>query len=378
MTTRPIRHAWLGALAVAACSSPEHSGEATSAPLIELEQIARIGAFAEGPEEYLFSEIYAVAVDSVSGEIYVADQGSGDIRVFDRKGSFVRRIGRPGNGPGEFDYVPAFDVHRDTVLAFDRTGLHLFSRSGAHLATYRYETPGAFPQPYQVVADQLGWKLRTFEFNAQDRSADMHHRLYRVDFDAMSVGDPIGEIAISEEQGIFFDQPQLGFVGDGFVVADGIDYAFTFVSGSTESPDTLRFPFEPIPVDASAYKEYARVQRERCEGSRDGARCLERAQDRIDTRTSRPIPPFRPVIGGFVGSRRGLLLVGRADVDPTPFVSGDLTHWDLVDLEGRLIGRVEFPVGFLPQWFGYGEVWGYERDDFGVPYVVGYRLERDQ
>jgi hypothetical protein len=59
-----------------------------------------IGA-ADGAEEELFTRISGVSRLS-SGEIAVAEMRPAEIRVFGPTGEFVRRIGRPGEGPGEF------------------------------------------------------------------------------------------------------------------------------------------------------------------------------------------------------------------------------------------------------------------------------------
>jgi hypothetical protein len=40
-----------------------------------------------------------------AGTIYVPDNGSGELRIFSRDGMFIRKIGRRGNGPGEFQQI---------------------------------------------------------------------------------------------------------------------------------------------------------------------------------------------------------------------------------------------------------------------------------
>lgn len=59
----------------------------------------RIGGADTGASS--FNEIRALAVDS-KGQIFVLDQQALEIRVFDQRGRFVQRIGRNGEGPGEF------------------------------------------------------------------------------------------------------------------------------------------------------------------------------------------------------------------------------------------------------------------------------------
>jgi hypothetical protein len=62
-----------------------------------------VGAL-EGSEEEHFTRIAGILRLS-TGEIAVAEMRPAEIRVFSAEGDFVRRIGRPGEGPGEFDQI---------------------------------------------------------------------------------------------------------------------------------------------------------------------------------------------------------------------------------------------------------------------------------
>ena len=65
----------------------------------------------------------------------VLDQIQGNVKVFDRSGSWMRSVSRPGDGPGEFRGVSDAVVIRDDMLivldvvhrrlsTFDSTGVH--------------------------------------------------------------------------------------------------------------------------------------------------------------------------------------------------------------------------------------------------------------
>jgi hypothetical protein len=51
-------------------------------------------------EELLFQHLTYLDVDEAEN-IYVADTKAGNILVFDKKGKFLRKIGKRGQGPGE-------------------------------------------------------------------------------------------------------------------------------------------------------------------------------------------------------------------------------------------------------------------------------------
>jgi len=67
---------------------------------LDLEEELRIGK--EGDEQTQFFRVMDVGVDP-SGNIYVVDARNFRVQVFAPSGSFLRTIGRKGQGPGEFE-----------------------------------------------------------------------------------------------------------------------------------------------------------------------------------------------------------------------------------------------------------------------------------
>lgn len=88
---------------------------------------------ATGDPDYEFGRITDLAVGS-DGWIYVFDGQARQVRIFDADGEALRRIGRPGSGPGEFgpgasmvvllpgDTVVVPDVLARRLTAFDADG----------------------------------------------------------------------------------------------------------------------------------------------------------------------------------------------------------------------------------------------------------------
>ena len=104
------------------------------------------------PKEYLFAGPQHISTDS-RYNIYVADENSAKIRVFDEKGTFVRYIGQRGQGPGEILEVTSMLVSpEDELLVADRMNRRItkFSLSGEYRVSY--------PMPEeQLVAP---WQIR--------------------------------------------------------------------------------------------------------------------------------------------------------------------------------------------------------------------------
>ena len=66
--------------------------------------VAEIGD--ESSEEYALTRVGGLALTS-GGHLVVSQPQEGRLRVYDREGSFIRYIGRKGEGPGEFRFYPS-------------------------------------------------------------------------------------------------------------------------------------------------------------------------------------------------------------------------------------------------------------------------------
>lgn len=107
-------------LVLGACQQQDVSSEASIARATELTltEVFRIGDETAG-DTVLFGDDLEVAVNS-RGQLFVTDEGVVDIRVFSDTGALMQRIGRAGEGPGEFESTPLVHVGvKDTVYALD-------------------------------------------------------------------------------------------------------------------------------------------------------------------------------------------------------------------------------------------------------------------
>jgi hypothetical protein len=77
----------------------------------------------DGDAPYLFAGIpdrgVTVLADDLVSVVDGGGTGTREIRLFDRRGRFVRSIGRGGEGPGEFGTIPSTHRHVSGVLAHD-------------------------------------------------------------------------------------------------------------------------------------------------------------------------------------------------------------------------------------------------------------------
>jgi hypothetical protein len=138
--------------------------------LVAEEPTLQIGAL-EGPAELQFTEVVG-AVRLRDGRIVVADRGSSELRIFGLDGVFLNRVGRRGEGPGEFrrlEYVGAF--HGDSLVTFDSAlrRVQVFGPEGEFARSYLVESPLETAMPDKVidVADSTVLAIRFIDFGSE-------------------------------------------------------------------------------------------------------------------------------------------------------------------------------------------------------------------
>jgi hypothetical protein len=113
-----------------------------------------IGAF-DGPEHYQLFDVRAAARQS-DGEIVLVDGGTRELRLYDRKGVYLRTLGRRGSGPGEFqepnqlliaadDSLLVWDDALARITRFDSAGEFIAVQSVDRGKIARAVAPPFFP-----------------------------------------------------------------------------------------------------------------------------------------------------------------------------------------------------------------------------------------
>lgn len=77
---------------------------------------------ADGPEDYMIGQL-AGMLRLEDGSILIGDAFAQNLRVFDSAGTFVRSVGRPGEGPGEFGRISnVLRTAGDSIVVLDGEG----------------------------------------------------------------------------------------------------------------------------------------------------------------------------------------------------------------------------------------------------------------
>ncbi|MEX1184341.1 MAG: 6-bladed beta-propeller, partial [Gemmatimonadota bacterium] len=119
------------------------------------DRLVRIGASDEGPAAV--GRIRSVIADE-DGNVYVADNIAGEIRVFDEAGMHVSSFGRKGEGPGEFKDLYSLAWLGSEIAAMDpgNARIGLFTRDGVWLEGIRHYPltgPGTLVRLHPLGAD---------------------------------------------------------------------------------------------------------------------------------------------------------------------------------------------------------------------------------
>ena len=147
-------------LAVLACGdsaqAPGAAGGAGAGPDVMLtlatEDVYTAGAM-EGEDWEIFGRIRSVAFDE-TGKLHILDAQARRVVVVGPDGSFLRTVGKPGEGPGEFSSLIGLVVQRDGKYAAINVGsIHLFDADGEFTGSVPADMATGMPLGAQGLPD---------------------------------------------------------------------------------------------------------------------------------------------------------------------------------------------------------------------------------
>ena len=377
---------------------PSDAVYATVAP----EPILSIGAV-EGPDEELFGRIASAARDG-AGNFIVADGQSGEIRVFDAGGTYLRTLGNSGEGPGEFRALAgAWPTAEGVIVAVDvrLDRITQFGPAGELLATATLKGPGEQPlispirlagsdallsrvqslnvpttvvqgtfsledaleglanplgnRPEFLVRHDLAGALidtvatvpgQATQISTQDRGANMSIMMIRVPFSAAPVAaaSTTGRVAVTT----------------------GRSYEFSLHSPGGTLERIVRLAEDP-PVRTDAHVE-AWVRG----GSASGREPPDDAQVEATIRRyeEMPMPERLPAWNSLLIADGGEIWARRFAIR-----GGETVPRDVFGADGNYLGQVEVPANLRIQHIAEGRLTVVSTDDLGVERVEVYELQ---
>ena len=376
-----------------------------------LEEDLRLGSLEGDREELLFFNILDILLDE-RGRIYVGNDQTGTVRLFDSDGTFVREFGGKGQGPAE---IPS--MLNDLMWAGDQIALIDWQMGGK---TVLYDTTGEFSRSFRNTQPN-GRRIWLAGFTPQgwlgaesteNRPADpvagrpyaQRRRMRRVSPAMDSLEEVVFELPARMLYGNgttggldwpLFDPPEgssFDALGNYYRLVPGEyridvwDPLGVFVRSVRRTHDSIAITDE----DIEAYKEQVRILYDTLSRMPEAQRepQLRQFLDRIQGQAALPMPGLRPPLKTLLVASDGAVWVERLDGrEPAEWwlersiggfgkTPGVETDWDIFSANGRFVGSVRLPVRFRPMAVSETSVVGVQRDEFDVEYVVRYRVVR--
>lgn len=376
-----------------ACGRNDRVGDDGDYPELEAIETLRIGSV-DDPETAL-TWIVGVRVAS-DGRIYSLHPQEQQVRVHASDGTPIGRIGRDGEGPGEFRSPYSFGMLGDTlwVLDFNAYRLSYFDLDGTLLRILsppvEYGGQGRNPpRPSGLLADgtlrasppALDYLIATGAMTEQPVmrmdtagrvldtlfTRDVRNSAFLVEGGGAQTFGMVGHQPFLDNQLIILDRSGRGLVTVDRAALPQPEPRFT-VTRLGESGDTVfsrAFPYTPLPIPDSEVDSVANAFVESVVES-FGASVRRAAEEQTRAKLYRPAhrPPVQSTHVGSDGSI-WLNLASKSDSAST---------WLVLHEDGNPVGTVSLPSGLRINEARSGTIWGTVNDELDVPYIVRYSV----
>jgi len=331
----------------------------------------RIGTV-DGEESYQFGMLASLDVDD-DGNIYVLDYQAREVKAFDANGQFIRRMGRPGSGPGELGMSLFLLVMGDSVAVMDSGNRRLqwFGPDGVQAGNSPLPL-GSLGLNILPGTDQLIVQYRNLSGTSVEAALLPSDNLVRYTrlgevLDTILALPPNETVRIENGSRIF---PQVG----GATPLWGVTHGHILIARSTEMRIEMRSPegnlsriftldAPPVPISDE--------RRERLVSTMENAMGALRNLPGMSVGEVE-VNPYLPMITYLFEGPRGTIWVASQKADAEGNPSG--MNWYLFDSEGRFLGTLD--IGDLqPVRAVDDRIYGLTQDDLRVQYVVRMRIE---
>lgn len=346
----------------------------------------------DGPDA--LTAVSGVTVDG-AGSVFVAQRQDGVVRVYDRRGRFLRVIGRPGEGPGELDTPANLGWRGDTLWVQDSGNrrISFFHQDGIFIRSLSFTRAAPFtdgrPQiPGYALADGsvLGfWQAPLHELAGQ---APVSVPLVRF----TEAGEPVALLDRYERRNQFSvvkkgtsvtygpqpftDSELMDVAPDGASVvvvtrdaaesADSATFAVRRIDPSGRVVLHRRFEYLPVRLGDALVDSTVAALSGNLETS--GVRSPSAAALRRELREHLYIPRYLTPVTSLVLGRDGTIWLRREETGAAT------VWWQVLDPGGQVIASLGVPAEVSVYYADRTQIWAVERDEFDVPTLVRYRV----
>lgn len=350
-----------------------------------LDEELRIGA-ADGDPVREFGRVAGIAVNA-SDQIHVLDRHALHVRVFDADGEFVRTIGRGGGGPGELAGPSTVLIGAgDTILLPDMANQRVqrFLPDGSEAGTFRISLEGGIPLGWHVRADGLLLEeVRTLPDGRGGERVLLRLRAIDGEIGETLIEMPVGEAMIlrngEQQMTVLAPEPRWAALVDGRIVTGwNAEYRLEVRSPRGELERVVTKPFERRSFTESHRRALRELFRQQFEDQPPSPATDQMIQS---LRYADHYPAFAELFGGpegtiWVRHGRDIPSLDRDDMANFDVRGVGAPEYDVFDDAGRFLGTISTPQRFEPLVTHNDRIYGVERDELGVQYVVRLRIVR--
>ena len=357
------------------------SGSVWAEPMELVEEIS-IGVL-DGDEAYMFGRIHEVAPDGRGG-VYVFDGLAPALRHYDADGRYVRTLGGPGEGPGEYG---------DAVLGMGRLSDGRLVLRDARNGRFNMYDPDGSPAGQWTLASGLFTNRATYI----DTADHIYARILTGPVEPDTPW-PIGLLHLSPDGEILDTIPSPPFAGEptgagGAMIPskywDLHPHGYMVVGVSDRYAVELRKPEGTLRIE----KPGDRIQlhpEERAEREAQRAYRIEQ-QGQFMTSQPLPTPRIKPYFRNIYAGEDGTVWVlvhreasprerrpedDERDPDGPPLsLWSEPTVFEVFEADGTFLGEVHVPPRTTLYTYSLDEVWAGRRGEFDEVYLVRMRLE---
>ena len=335
----------------------------------------------EGDENYMFGSIVFVNTDD-EGNIYVTDWDRKTVKKYDHEGSYLKSIGRPGQGPGEFQNISEvrFDVEGNIYLNdVANQRISILSKEGDYLRGIKVpsiferlliNSKGFYIAMYtDVLEEGQGRKwdyvygLFNDEFNLVEEFLRLHQE---VKAPSQRTEDTVAKVMADLLSAMAFE-PFVNYVLDtNDLIYFGYPKSYEIKVFSSEGKliKIIQRGFEPLKINGR-HKEYFQQNQ--------GERFLARMPGRTKALKEKifsliEYPEYKPAYERFALMENGWIFVV---VDS---VSHDLKLVDIFDENGEYLAQFETDISTDWLFFNNGKAYAVATvDDY--KFIKRYKFE---
>jgi hypothetical protein len=350
----------------------------------------RIGEI-DGEPEYQFGQITGLNVDH-EGRLYVGDSQAREVRVFDAAGVFLRKIGRPGSGPGELGPAgtSALIGRGDTIFLPDpgQQRVNIFLQDGSFVRSFPIPmTEGMSAKWAATPAGDLLQQVRRLPFPGVERE-DGPDVVLRRGSDGVIRDTALvlaGGMKVRYSGGgapsvtLFEPEPVWNLMGDGrLLLALNSNYRLEVRSPTGEVERVIQKSFVRQTLEGADRDLFLAAIRATFEKQGLPPEAMQMVLQGIGFADH--YPAFMTLMEGPQGSIwvqqiRSARQIAANGGTFSPENDIGAPEWDVFDRDGRFMGVVTLPPRFQPRVVRGNRIYGVQRDELDVQYVVAVEVD---